>query len=237
MSIKLVVFDMAGTTVADDGAVQQHLFDSLQHVGVHAEMSDVNDLMGYPKPLAISMLLSKYMDEDIPLTHALTRDTHEYFLQTLDLHYANTTHLEPKKGTEEVFTQLRAHGIKVALDTGFGRSTADVIVDRLGWLEEGLIDLLITSDDVERGRPEPDMIYLAMKKLSIFDVDQVMKVGDTKSDMLQGKNAGCRYIVGVTTGAYSREDLMVFPHTNLIEDLSEILDILEISNGNGLHHQ
>lgn len=231
MSIQLVVFDMAGTTVSDDGAVQKYLFDSLLYVGAHVKMSDVNELMGYPKPLAISMLLSKYKGEDIPLDHPLTLDAHTYFLNTLNDHYANTNQLEPKNGAEAVFLQLKTNNIKIALDTGFGKSTANVIIKRLGWLENGLIDALITSDDVQDGRPEPDMIYLAMKILSVLSTDEVMKVGDTKSDLLQGNKAGCRYVVGVTTGAYSREDLAVLPHTNLIENLEEILDILGLSNG------
>ena len=228
MAIQLVVFDMAGTTVADDSAVQLHLFEALQYINVPPSMEDVNSLMGYPKPLAISMLLSKYLNRDVTIDDILTRNAHNRFLETLDRHYASTYDLCPTPGAEEIFDWLHSKGVKIALDTGFGRSTAEIIVERLGWLKNGSIDFLITSDDVEHGRPEPDMIYAAMNKFSIQSTEEVVKVGDTKSDMLQGTTAGCSFVVGVTSGAYLEEDLKIYPHTHLISHLNQLKDILPL---------
>ncbi len=226
--IKLAVFDMAGTTISDDGAVQQHLFQALVSAGANPVMDDVNALMGYPKPLAISMLLSQYLDQDIAIDHELTQKAHATFLNTLDHHYATTENLKPTPNAEDIFEMMHQNGIKVALDTGFGRSTAEIIVQRLGWLDRKCIDFLITSDDVEQGRPEPDMIYAAMEAFNVKDTSQVIKIGDTKSDMLQGTVANCAFVVGVTTGAYTEADLKEFPHTHLIDNLMSLKDILQL---------
>lgn len=53
----------------------------------------------------------------------------------------------------------------------------------------------------ERGRPAPYMIFYAMEKLDIQSVHEVIKIGDTPADMLEGRNAGCRGVVGVLSGS------------------------------------
>ena len=55
---------------------------------------------------------------------------------------------------------------KVALDTGFTRAIADVILARLGW-DSTVVDASVASDEVERGRPYPDLIYRAMASTGV----------------------------------------------------------------------
>ena len=52
----------------------------------------------------------------------------------------------------------------------------------------------------KKGRPYPYMIFRNMEKLELKDVSRVMKVGDTVSDILEGKNAGL-VTVGVLEGS------------------------------------
>lgn len=227
MNIKLAVFDMAGTTINDDGAVQKHLYLALQNeMKGTISFDDVNDLMGYPKPTAISILLKKYCAYEEKIADEITQKIHRNFLSALDDHYNTTNTLKQTPYAEEIFLYLKEKGIKVVLDTGFGASTAKIILRRLQWLEKGLIDSYITSDDVANGRPEPDMIWAAMERYGIKSALEVIKVGDTKSDMIQGTKAGCRFVVGVTTGAFSRDRLSCYPHTHLIENLIELKSIL-----------
>jgi phosphonatase-like hydrolase len=118
--------------------------------------------------------------------------------------------------------------MKIAIDTGFDRRIADTILNRFGWREKGLIDVSVTSDEVANGRPYPDMIFRAMELTGVDSPEQVLKVGDTASDLQQGTVAGCKYVVGVTTGAYTREALQKEPHTHIINQLSDLLPILDI---------
>jgi phosphoglycolate phosphatase-like HAD superfamily hydrolase len=64
-----------------------------------------------------------------------------------------------------------------------------------------------------------------MKALSIDDIKQVAKVGDTKADLEEGTNAGCAWVIGVCNGSYSREELLPHPHTHLVNDLSELIPL------------
>jgi len=59
MSIRLAVFDMAGTTVADDNHVARAFQEAFRRNGIEIEQEAANPLMGYHKPLAIQMLLEQ----------------------------------------------------------------------------------------------------------------------------------------------------------------------------------
>src|SRR3974390_608631 len=114
MRIKLVVFDMAGTTVRDDDAVNTCLRQALaKHEAVSRE--EVNAVMGLPKPIAIRELLkSKGKPGDSPLVESI----HSDFLQRMLSHYRNHPGIEPMPHTEETFARLKKAGVRVALDTG-----------------------------------------------------------------------------------------------------------------------
>ena len=60
------------------------------------------------------------------------------------------------------FAALRRRGIKVVLNTGYDRTTAEDLIARIGWTIGGNIDSLVTASDVTRNRPAPDMILKAM---------------------------------------------------------------------------
>jgi phosphonatase-like hydrolase len=142
-------------------------------------------------------------------------------------HYRYSPDVKAKPNAEYVFDFLRKKRVKVVIDTGFSREIADAIIDRLRWNTNKLIDYSVTSDEVERGRPYPDMIQKAMREFKISDSALVAKVGDTPSDLMEGMSARCGYVIGVTWGAYTRQELIGEKYTHLVDDLSEILTILK----------
>jgi phosphoglycolate phosphatase-like HAD superfamily hydrolase len=96
----------------------------------------------------------------------------------------------------------------------------------VGWSRNVLIDATISSDEVARGRPYPDMIQDLMNRLGVEDPQRVAKVGDTPADLEEGRNAGCGLVIGVTAGTHSREQLERYPHTHLIETIAELPALL-----------
>lgn len=221
MAIKLVVFDMAGTTVYDENHVSQALQQALQKHGFSFSLETINPLMGYKKPLAIRMLLTEAGAE---ITDTLIDQIHEDFVRDMLTFYQTSTDLRALPDVEETFVRLRQAGIKVGLDTGFSRDIAEVIVQRLDW--QDAIDHLVASDDVANGRPYPDMIYQTMQTLGITQTEEVAKVGDTEVDMNEGRNAGCRYVIGVTTGTFTREELLQYEPTHTVDSVAEVVDIV-----------
>ena len=228
MNVKLVVFDLAGTTVKDDRNVHKVLQKALAKHGVTVSLEDCNDVMGLPKPIAIRDLLERRYEGSRPVTTAWINEIHNRFVEEMILFYKTDPSVGEKEGVSDTFRKLKANNMKVVVDTGFDRQITDPLLDRLGWKSEALIDGSVTSDEVERGRPYPDLIFRAMELTNVSDASQVVKVGDTISDMHEGQAAGCGMVVGVTTGAFSREVLSEAKPTHLIEQLPQLLDILDI---------
>ena len=228
MVIELVVFDLAGTTVKDNKDVHRVLQTSLREFGVEVTIDDANAVMGFPKPVAIRALLAKRYDGTKPVTEAWVAEIHNLFVSKMIAFYRTDPSVGEKKGVTETFRKLKENNIKVAVDTGFDRKITDPLLARLGWQEKNLIDASVTSDEVERGRPYPDLIIRAMALTQTAHARNVAKVGDTASDMQEGNAAGCGLVIGVTSGAFTRAELQREVHTHLIDDIEEVLQILEI---------
>ena len=217
---------MAGTTVEDNQNVAQVLKNALMDFDYEVTLEDINVVMGYAKPVAIRSLLRQYALTEIQDEDALVNQVHDRFVKEITEFYEQSEGIREKDNAGAVFQQLRKKGIKVALDTGFSRGIADTIFNRLGWLKGEHYDISITSDEVANGRPHPDMIFKAMELLQIASIDEVVKVGDTLSDLQEGNAAGCKYVIGITTGAYTAEELGKETHTHLINRLEEIIGIV-----------
>ncbi|MGH2565155.1 MAG: HAD-IA family hydrolase [Ginsengibacter sp.] len=225
MSIQLVVFDIAGTTVADKGNINNVFRKAFTNAGItNVDSVDVDDVMGYRKKEAIEIIVKKYKP-GFENDDAFIDGIHEDFNKQMIMYYETCEELVPLPFAESVFKELHNNKIKVALNTGFTRAITTPILKRLGWDTATFIDEIICSDEVPEGRPFPFMIENIMQKLSISYADDVAKVGDTKVDIEEGKNAGCGIVVGVTTGAYSKEQLMKYQPDYIIDSL-EILPSL-----------
>ncbi|WP_158994674.1 HAD-IA family hydrolase [Mucilaginibacter sp. L196] len=225
MSIKLVVFDIAGTTIQDEIGVMNAFRETLKNHGYEVPINEVALVMGYKKIEAIQILLKSAPDQS-KITEELINEIHGDFVKHMISFYRDSAEIQVFPHTEETFKKLHEQGIKVGLNTGFTRAIADTIINRLHWQEKGLIDYLIASDEVESGRPHPYMIQKMMKEFGITDSSEVAKVGDTEVDINEGRNAGCKYVIGVTTGSFTREALEPYQPTHIIDDIAEVLTII-----------
>jgi phosphoglycolate phosphatase-like HAD superfamily hydrolase len=111
----------------------------------------------------------------------------------------------------------------------------DIILIRLGW-NAGMdknysgtkfINASISSDQVKAGRPSPYMIFRAMELCNVTDVRKVIKIGDTPSDLAEGKNAGCKYSFGITNGTHTKNELEKYENDGLLENLFQFKTKLE----------
>lgn len=229
MKIKLAIFDLAGTTVEDHNDVPRILQETLSKFDIYITLEEAVIVMGIPKPVAIRKLLMKYGDDLVGVSNDTIREIHEAFRKEMMDFYKNDPHVREKAGVSETFRLLKQNGVKVAIDTGFDRGIVNVLFERLGWLEEGLIDFSVTSDEVVRGRPFPDMVFKAMEQFDINDPLYVAKIGDTASDLNEGNSAGCGYVIGITSGAFTREALEKEEHTHLIDAIPDLIPILSFS--------
>lgn len=228
MPLELIIFDLAGTTVRDNRDVHKMLQRALLDEGVRISMEDANAVMGIPKPVAIEQLLASKYGGDKSIDAALIQNIHERFRHYMIHFYENDETVQEKEGVSEVFSALRDRGIVVGVDTGFDRSITQPLLNRLGWIKNDLIDFSVTSDEVPRGRPFPDMVYKLMTMSGVQSAASVAKVGDTLSDLQEGTAAGCNWVIGITDGAFSREELSTGTSTHLIDTIFEIESIFDL---------
>ena len=219
--IRLVALDMAGTTVADDGAVEEAFQVALDAVDLTAsdlrhELSDyIRRTMGQSKIAVFTELLGG--------DHHRADRANAAFEAAFD-QAVDRGEVAPVPGAEDCLTALREAGMRLCLTTGFSPATRDKVIAALGW--EGRVDLLLSPADAGRGRPWPDMILNAVLRLRIDDVAEVAVVGDTASDLIAGSRAGASLVIGVLSGAHSRSELGEAPHTHIIGSVAELPDLL-----------
>jgi phosphonatase-like hydrolase len=230
--IEMIVFDMAGTTVNDEGNVTNAFADAMEAYGYEVPAEKINPLMGYKKPVAIKMMLTEFEPNTALITDGLIALIHERFVENMLIFYKTTSNLYPLPNVDAVFAALHDRQIKVCLNTGFSRDIADVIIDRLQWWPKQLIDDVVASDEVAEGRPAPFMINTLMQRAGIADATRVVKVGDTEVDINEGKNAGCGATVGITTGAFTKQALEPYRPNFIIDDMWELVAIVDGINAN-----
>jgi phosphoglycolate phosphatase len=219
--IRLAALDMAGTTVADEGAVEEAFQSALDAVGLVAGnlMDDagfyIRRTMGQSKITVFTELLGgdRHRAEEANTAFEAAFDQAVGRGEVVAL-----------PGSEDVFATLRASGIRICLTTGFSPATRDRIIASLGW--EGLVDLALSPADAGRGRPWPDMILTAVLRLRIDDVAEVAVAGDEVAGGVAGTRSGASVVAGVLTGAHSAEELAEAPHTHLLASVQELPGLL-----------
>lgn len=217
--VKMVVFDMAGTTIDENNVVYKTLRQAINESEFDFTLDEVlKEGAGKEKQQAIRSVLAlkEIVDETLSVR------IFERFLVMLKDAYNNLA-VSEQPHTSEVFRILKANGIAVVLNTGYNRETAEGLIKKIGWKLGHHFDCLVTASDVERNRPDPEMIYYAMIQMGIRELEGVVKVGDSTIDIEEGQNAGCFMSIGITTGAHTRAQLLKANPDCIIDDLMELL--------------
>ncbi|MCC3771083.1 phosphonatase-like hydrolase [Streptomyces sp. UNOC14_S4] len=232
--IGLVVLDMAGTTVADDGLVERAFAAAAAELGVlpgspvHAEqLAHVRATMGESK---ISVFRHLFGDEE--RAQRANAAFEKAYARLVD-----AGHCAPLPGARATVERLRAEGRTVVLTTGFARATQDAILTALGWTD--LADLTLCPADAGRGRPYPDMVLAALLRTgAVAAVQDVAVAGDTSYDMLTGRRAGASVVAGVLTGAHGETALRDAGATAVLASVADLPDLIaEYEAGDAAVHR
>jgi len=218
-NIKMVVFDMAGTTVDEQNVVYKTLHKALNAHGVAVDLNTVLKIgAGKEKHQAIKDVLVEFKPNKLGESEAIF----EEFKRMLDEAYENLE-VKPIKGVENVLLNLRQKEIIVVLNTGYNRQVAENLLEKLAWDKNIHYDMLLTASDVEKGRPHPEMIQKAMEAFNITNARFVLKAGDSAIDIEEGKNANCGVTIGVLSGAQTKEQLESQKPDYILLSLSELV--------------
>ncbi len=220
----LVVMDMAGTTVVDDGIVEAAFQRAAERTGVvailtpEAALQHVRDTMGQSKIDVFTHLA----DGD---RESATRATAAFEAAYVEL--IGELGVDAIEGAEETLDALASAGVPVVLTTGFAPVTRDAILSSLGW--ENRIVTALSPVDVGRGRPAPDLVLAAALRVGVPSVDSIVVVGDTASDVGSGLSAGAGRVFGVLSGAHDEATLREAGAHDVIDSIADLPRVLGLS--------
>lgn len=214
--ITLATLDIAGTTIEEGGTVYRVLAEVVAEHGRPAPDEDIRQWMGADKREALAALTG-----DPDATEAL----HARFVEKLSAAYAAVPPA-PIPGVLQSITTLRKAGVGVVLTTGFDHAITDPLLAAVGWQVGEHLDAVVCASDVPAGRPEPDMIRRAMELTGVTDPDGVLAAGDTALDVLAGRAAGAAFVIGVLSGAQTRDELRRANPTHIIDSLADLPRLL-----------
>jgi phosphonatase-like hydrolase len=214
---------MAGTTVNENMLVYKTLQNAIEEAGFDVTLEQVlAEGAGMEKLDALRAILKKYTTNK---EENLVREIYHRFVDLLKKAY-DEHEILPQDNAVALFEALRQKKVRVVLNTGYNRQTAQSLIAKLGWKQGETFDDLITATDVRQSRPHPDMILLAMQRAGITDAREVAKVGDSVIDIEEGMNAGASLNIGITTGAHTREQLESAKPNYIIDNLIEVLPLI-----------
>lgn len=206
MSVKAVILDWAGTTV-DYGcfAPVGAFLEAFQRRGIEPTLSEVREPMGMLKKEHIKTMLEMERIDICWQEKFGRRYTAEdlddlYRIYEKELFAVLPKYADVKPGVLETMQALRDKGIKIGSTTGYTDEMMGIVVPEAA--KNGYApDFWCSPDSVGgKGRPYPYMVFENMKRLGIGSVQEVVKIGDTISDILEGKNAGV-YSIGIVEGS------------------------------------
>lgn len=221
MKPELVAFDVAGTTLNDDGVVIHAFKVAFEATQPELWPTKGNEWTQYA--------LDTMGQSKIHVFTELLGDAEKAHQANVAFEQAYVTHIaevgiSPIPGTNETFAFLKSAGIKIALTTGFSRSTLDFLIDHVGWRD--VIDITVTPEEAGRGRPHPDMLNFAVTQLGIGDTREIIVIGDTASDIQAGLAFGANRVIGVLSGAHTREVLEFAGATSVINSVADLRSLI-----------
>lgn len=204
--IDTFLLDISGTVVRSGGfeAVFHRVYCELLNVEVSAE--EIRTSTGRKKAHLFKEVLAAHAPDrlDEPgLIDRMTDAFDAFMLQAIKQHPPPVL-----DGVREAMELLASKNITVGYVTGFARKPAERL------LEVSKLDaaVLVGSDEVDHGRPAPDLIHEAMRRLDLTDPSTIAYAGDTPVDILSGLAARCGKVYGLTCGAHDRAELETAAH-------------------------
>jgi phosphonatase-like hydrolase len=229
MTIELAVFDLLGTLANDDDAVAHCLRAALVAADVGVTGAELRAVAGLAPRDALRILLTHNRVEPAPWSTGEIDRLHAIFEERYLVRLESRPPSE-MLGATPALKRLSQMGLRVAIETELSRPLAKAILDRTGFVARGLVDAVVTSDCVWRGRPFGDAIALAMERTGVGDPENVAKIGDTTADIEQAIAAQCEIVIGIAEDAVHQDRLRahrcayVLPTVALVPELLRRID-------------
>lgn len=149
----------------------------------------------------------------------------EEYLKVFAVHFMDNS--DPYPGMTDTLDALKARNIKLACITNKPKVATEKTLDKA--FGSGYFDYIICDDGVIPRKPDPAGCLKVMEEFGV-NKDEVIYLGDTKTDMLTAANAGLTS-VGCLYGFRDRKELTDNGADYLISEPLELIGIVDKING------
>lgn len=213
---RAILFDLDGTLADTVPLIARHISDTLNAHGIACTPRDVYPLIG--RPIVDAMHELHEFAADGERMQAVIVEYRAALHEAVNA--AGTDLVLP--GVRAMLRELRDAGYGVGVVTAKGGPQAEHLLTSTELRD--LIDVLVSTDDVDRGKPAPDSALLGLERLGAVAAE-TWYVGDAMSDMEMALAAGMR-AMGITTGAATREELASAGAEVVVDAADEVTRLL-----------
>ena len=205
LPLKAVILDWAGTTVDHGSRAPAEVFREIfRRRGVEITESEARGPMGRSKRDHIAEI-ARLSRVSAVWSQRYGHEPRDAEIETM---YVDFLPLQKETlardcdvipGVPATIDACRQLGLKIGSTTGYTRELMDVVAPlaaRQGYSP----DVIVCSDDVTAGRPEPWMNFRAAEQLGAFPMNSILIVDDTAVGIEAGRNAGAITVAVTRTG-------------------------------------
>ena len=215
--IKAILCDIDGTLVQSNWLHAEAWQVAMRAIGIEIELEEIRRQIG------------KGGDELIPVfvpwwkQKCVEKPLMAYRKFVFQADYLDK--VKPLPRVREFLVRVKEAGIRLSLASSASKEDLQVYKRIVGM--EDLIEEESSADDADRSKPHPDIFEAALKRLGLKP-EEVLALGDTPYDAEAAGKAGI-WTIGVTTGGWSREELLAAGCVEVYTDVGELLDRFEES--------
>jgi HAD superfamily hydrolase (TIGR01509 family) len=210
------LFDLDGTLI---DSVYQHVLawhEALEEVGFSLGVWRIHRRIGMSGGLLVQALSREIGQRLTPAQADALQERHAAAFAR----YRAAIPLLP--GARELLQQLSRAKVPYAIPTSGRRDGAQSALEKLGVTPDIPV---ITRQEVQRAKPDPDLFLAAAQRLNV-PMARAMVVGDSVWDLLAARRAGCLGI-GVLSGGYGKEELQQVGAYRVYQDPADLLAHLD----------
>ena len=213
-----IIFDMDGVLIDSERQSNEGWLWAAGQLGVDMPMWLIDSFKGAPAELCCKFFDDYYKGVIDYWEAKELRTQHVYKIR-------ETEGIPVKKGVKDIFEYIRNNGLKCAVATSTRRESAEKTLYEIGVWD--YLDAVVYGDEVERGKPEPDIFLRAAKAIGVNPSEAVV-VEDSINGIKAGYAADMR-VVHIPDTIAIDDDIRKLTYM-VCADLNGLIDVVESIN-------
>lgn len=213
-----IIFDMDGILIDSERQSNEGWIWAAGQLGVDMPMWLIDSFKGAPAELCCKFF-DDYYKGVIDYWEAKELRTQRVYK------IRETEGIPVKKGVKDIFEYIRNNGLKCAVATSTRRESAEKTLHEIGVWD--YLDAVVYGDEVEHGKPEPDIFLRAAKAIGVNPSEAVV-VEDSINGIKAGYAADMR-VVHIPDTIAIDDDIRKLTYM-VCDDINGLIDVVESIN-------